>query len=158
MKESSNTNRITIYTDGSSLGNPGPGGWAAVMQYKDNYKEFHEGYYKTTNNRMELLAVISALERLKKHDLPVVIHSDSSYVVNAVNKNWIYGWEKKNFAKRKNSDLWRRFLAAYRKFKLIELVWVRGHAGNPLNERCDVLAKKAAEFPNKKDEGFFING
>ncbi|HEY6160811.1 MAG TPA: RNase H family protein, partial [Bacteroidia bacterium] len=101
---------IAIYTDGASRGNPGPGGYGVVMKYGDHRKEISEGFRLTTNNRMELLSVIVALEALKKPGTPVTIYSDSKYVVDSVEKGWVFGWEKKNFAKKMNSDLWQRFL------------------------------------------------
>ena len=137
---------ITIYTDGSSLGNPGPGGYAAVMRYKDFYKELSGGYRKTTNNRMELMAVIIALETLNTtaEDKLVKIYTDSTYVMHAVTKGWVYNWQKKGFKEKANPDLWRRFLKIYPKYE-VEFEWVKGHSGVKDNERCDVLAKKAAE-------------
>lgn len=137
--------RVEIYTDGSSKGNPGPGGYGVVLRYGPHYREISEGFLRTTNNRMELLAVIVGLEALKKPDLEVVLYSDSKYVVDAVNKGWVFGWEKKGFAKRLNSDLWVRFLQIYRKHR-VTFVWVKGHAGNPDNNRCDAMAVAAAEL------------
>src|SRR5438045_3004913 len=116
---------ISIYTDGASRGNPGPGGYGVVMKYNDHRKEISEGFRLTTNNRMELLSVIVALETLKNHGSAVTIYSDSKYVVDSVEKGWLVGWEKKNFAKKKNPDLWKRFLSIYRKHK-VKFVWVRG--------------------------------
>ncbi len=145
---------ITIYTDGASRGNPGPGGYGVVMKYGDHRKEISEGFRLTTNNRMELLSVIVALEHLKKHESHVTIYSDSKYVVDSVEKGWLAGWEKKNFAKKKNPDLWKRFLAIYRKHK-VKFVWVKGHASNVENNRCDELAVEAALGSNlKADEGY----
>ncbi len=144
---------IIIYTDGSAFNNPGPGGWAAIMAYGDYRKEFSEGYYKTTNNRMELMAVIEALRKLKENNWLVYIYTDSKYVANAVNKGWVFNWEKKGFQKKKNPDLWQAFLKEYRKHS-VTLDWVEGHAGQEENERCDKLAKKAAENPVKEDTGF----
>lgn len=146
--------KITIYTDGAALGNPGPGGYGAVLIAGQHRKELAKGYRKTTNNRMELLAVIVALEALKKPGSQVDIYTDSRYVEQAVNKRWVFGWEKKNFKDKKNPDLWRRFLVIYRKHQ-VNLHWVKGHAGNPLNERCDELATTAAkEEPFLIDEGY----
>lgn len=149
---------VTLYTDGSSLGNPGPGGYGAILSttVKGEYfeKEFSGGFRRTTNNRMELLAVIVGLEALTKPGREVRVYSDSQYVVNAVQKGWLFNWEKKNFAKAKNPDLWRRFLQIYRKHK-VTFQWVKGHAGIPQNERCDRLAVEAAEAnPTTPDSGF----
>ena len=136
--------RINIYTDGSSLGNPGPGGYAIIMEWKgmDYIKEFSVGFRLTTNNRMELLAVIVALETLKKQSMKVVIYSDSKYVIDAVEKKWVFNWEKKGFKNKKNPDLWIRFLKIYRKH-MVSFFWIKGHNNNPLNERCDKLAFNA---------------
>ena len=134
---------ISIYTDGSSRGNPGPGGYCAVMLYGTLRKELSEGFRLTTNNRMELLGVIAALEALKKEDTTVTVYSDSKYVVDSVEKKWVFGWEKKNFKEKKNSDLWIRFLNVHRKHK-VKFVWVKGHHSNKENNRCDELAVAAA--------------
>lgn len=134
---------IRIYTDGAAQGNPGPGGYGAILKYNNHVKELSEGYRLTTNNRMELLAVIKALEAIKKEGIPVSIYSDSEYVVKAVEQGWLWNWEKKNFAKTKNPDLWRRYIPLHRKFKP-KFHWIRGHAGHVENERCDYLAVKAA--------------
>ena len=136
---------IIIYTDGSSRGNPGPGGYGIVMQKNGtNYiKEFSEGYRKTTNNRMELLAVIVALEKLKKLNQKVHVYTDSKYVSESVEKKWINNWEKKGFKNKKNPDLWIRFLKIFRKHE-VRFFWVKGHNNNPTNERCDELAFKAS--------------
>ncbi len=137
--------QITIYTDGSAKGNPGPGGYGIVLMSKDGHrKEVAKGYRMTTNNRMELLSVIEALEMLKNKPMDVTIFSDSRYVVDAVEKGWVFNWEKKHFDKKKNPDLWRRFLLIYRQHS-VRFVWVRGHANNVENERCDKLAVAAAE-------------
>jgi ribonuclease HI len=147
---------VIIYTDGSSLGNPGPGGYGAVLMFQEKRKEISGGFAKTTNNRMELLAVIESLKQLKDNAVGkvILIYSDSSYVVNAVEKGWVFNWVKKNFHQKKNKDLWLQFLPLYRKFKP-KLEWVKGHAGIRENERCDVLAKKAAQRKNLPiDEGF----
>jgi len=136
--------RITIYTDGSSIGNPGPGGYGAVLIAGERRKEMSQGYRLTTNNRMELMAVIVALEALKIPNSTVTIFTDSQYVVNAVEKNWVFGWEKKNFTGKKNPDLWQRFLIVYRRHT-VQFKWVKGHAGNRENERCDRLAVAAAQ-------------
>lgn len=139
--------QITIHTDGAAQGNPGKGGYGVVMQAGKHYKELSQGYRLTTNNRMELLAVIVALESIKLNKAQVLIVSDSKYVVDAVEKKWVFGWEKKNFAKKKNPDLWKRFLTVYRKHE-VRLKWIKGHAGHPLNERCDELAVEAANSGN----------
>jgi ribonuclease HI len=136
-------NPIHIYTDGSALGNPGPGGYGIVLASGRHYKEISQGYRLTTNNRMELLAVITALESLKKENSVVELFTDSKYVVDAVNKAWVFGWEEKGFKGKKNVDLWKRFLAIYPKHQLT-FHWVKGHAGHTQNERCDELAVKAA--------------
>lgn len=135
---------IEIFTDGSSKGNPGPGGYGVVLKSGDHYKELSGGCIQTTNNRMELLAVIIGLEAVKRKNAEIVVYSDSSYVVNAVNKGWLFEWEKKGLEKRKNDDLWRRFLDIYRKHR-VKFVWIKGHAGHPENERCDRLAVSEAE-------------
>lgn len=146
--------KVIIYTDGASLGNPGPGGYGAVLKYGTHRKELSEGFRKTTNNRMELLAVIKALEVLKRDGLTVAIYTDSKYVEQAVTKGWVFGWEKKGFKDKKNPDLWRQFLPLYRKHR-ITLHWVKGHAGIAENERCDELATTAAKFsPFLIDEGY----
>lgn len=132
-----------MYTDGASRGNPGPGGYGLILMSGKHRKEMSKGFRKTTNNRMELLSVIVGLEALKKEGCEVEIFSDSKYIVDAVEKGWLFGWEKKNFKKTKNPDLWQRFLKIYRKHK-VKFHWVKGHSGHPLNERCDVLAVEAA--------------
>lgn len=134
---------IEIYTDGAAIGNPGRGGYGIIMCYKGKCKEFSAGFRNTTNNRMELLAVIVALESLKTKDIPIKIYSDSKYVVDSISKNWIFSWEKKGFSKKKNPDLWKRYLKLHRQLK-IQFEWVKGHNGHPQNERCDVLAVEAA--------------
>lgn len=134
---------IKIYTDGAAQGNPGPGGYGVVMKYKDFEKELSEGFRLTTNNRMELLAVIKGLEAIKKDGIPVTIYSDSQYVVNSVEKGWIWGWVKKNFKDKANADLWKLYIPLHNKFNP-KFVWIRGHAGHVENERCDRLAVAAA--------------
>lgn len=159
--------RVVAYTDGSSRGNPGPGGYGTVLSYVgpdgvEHRKEFSAGYRKTTNNRMELLGVIVALEALK-YPCEVELHSDSQYVVNAFNQHWVSGWQRngwKTAAKKpvKNPDLWRRLLAAMEPHT-VRWTWVKGHAGNPLNERADALATVAADGGAGAlldDEGFFL--
>jgi len=144
---------IKIFTDGSSRGNPGPGGYGVVMLYKDNRKELSQGYKITTNNRMELTAVIKALEAIKKNSIKVTIYSDSKYVVESVEKGWIWNWGKKNFKKKKNIDLWKQFIPLYKKFN-IKFVWVKGHAGIKENERCDELANLAQSSNLINDTGY----
>lgn len=144
---------IKIYTDGSSKGNPGPGGYGIVMEYGSYRKEFSEGFRLTTNNRMELLAVIVALEKLKQPGLEATVWSDSRYVVDAVTKRWVFGWEKKNYKDKKNPDLWKRFLKIYRKHK-VHFKWIKGHNDHPQNERCDELAVLAAEQHTEIDSGY----
>lgn len=135
--------KIIAYTDGSSRGNPGPGGYGVVLMAGKHYKEISQGYRLTTNNRMELLSVIVALETLKTPGSDITIYSDSKYVVDAIEKRWVFGWEKKGFKDKKNPDLWKRFLKIYPKHK-VNFVWVKGHAGNPMNEKVDELAVQAA--------------
>jgi len=136
--------KIIIYTDGAARGNPGPGGYGIVMKAGQHRKELSEGFRKTTNNRMELLAVIVALEALKNENSDVEIYTDSKYVSDAVDKGWVFGWEKVQFKKKKNPDLWIRFLKIYRKHK-VKFHWVKGHANIPENERCDQLAVEASK-------------
>jgi len=145
---------IELFTDGSSRGNPGPGGFGVVLRYKQFVKEISQGFRKTTNNRMELLAVIVGLETIKQKDLSVTVFSDSKYVVDAVEKKWVFGWQKKGFVGKANPDLWQRFLKIYDPMK-VKFVWIKGHAGHPENERCDVLAVQSAEGPDKLiDHGY----
>ncbi|MEW6469059.1 MAG: ribonuclease HI [Bacteroidota bacterium] len=145
---------ITIFTDGAARGNPGPGGYGVVMLSGNHRKEISEGFRLTTNNRMELLSVIVALEALKKPGSRVTIYSDSKYVVDSVEKGWLLGWEKKNFAKKANADLWQRFLRIFRKHH-VKFVWVKGHAENRENNRCDELAVAASFEPHlKADKGY----
>lgn len=134
---------ITIYTDGACSGNPGPGGFGVVMSCAGLEKVISAGYRCTTNNRMELLAVITGLEAIRWERAEVVVWSDSSYVVDAVEKGWVFGWEAKGFVKKANEDLWRRFLTVFRKHD-VRFRWIRGHNGHPQNERCDRLAVAAA--------------
>ena len=145
---------VIIYTDGASKGNPGPGGYGVVLKYGQHRKELSEGFRKTTNNRMELFAVIKGLEALTRDGLDVTVYSDSKYVVEAVEKGWLWGWLKKEFKNKKNPDLWQRFIPVYRKHK-VKFKWVKGHAGNQENERCDQLAVQSAESSNLQiDAGF----
>ena len=138
---------IIIYTDGSAKGNPGNGGYGIVMMSGTYRREMQQGFRLTTNNRMELLAIIVALESVKKENSDITIYSDSKYVIDSVEKKWVFGWEKKNFNKKKNPDLWIRFLKIYRTQK-VSFIWVKGHANNKENERCDVLAVQAADSNN----------
>ena len=145
---------IEIFTDGAAKGNPGNGGYGVVLRFQDKIKELSQGYRLTTNNRMELLAVIVALESLKTTKFPIVITSDSKYVIDAIEKRWVFGWQKKGFKGKKNQDLWMRYLNVSSSFKLT-FKWVRGHNGHPENERCDFLAVKAAESIHLLiDEGY----
>lgn len=145
---------IKIYTDGASKGNPGKGGYGVVLLYKNLRKELSEGFRLTTNNRMELLAVIRGLEALKVEGLPITIYSDSKYVVDAVQKGWIWGWQKKGFKNKKNVDLWKTYIPLHIKYKP-KFQWVKGHAGNFENERCDELAVNAATNHNlPADQGY----
>ncbi|MFV0553668.1 MAG: ribonuclease HI [Mangrovibacterium sp.] len=146
--------QVTIYTDGAAKGNPGPGGYGIVLQSGNNCRELSEGFILTTNNRMELLAVIVALETLK-FPCAVTIYSDSKYVVDAVEKKWVFGWVKKGFKDKKNPDLWRRFLQIYPKHE-VKFVWVKGHANIPGNERCDQLAVAAATGENLKEDTGYV--
>ncbi|MCF0174114.1 MAG: ribonuclease HI [Bacteroidales bacterium] len=130
---------IRLYTDGSASGNPGPGGFGVVLRCCDLEKEISGGYILTTNNRMELLAVITGLEAIKWDNADVIVTTDSKYVCDSVTKGWVFEWEKKGFAKKKNPDLWVRFLKVYRRHN-VRFTWVKGHAGHPENERCDALA------------------
>ncbi len=138
---------ITLYTDGAAKGNPGNGGYGTVLLFGKHRKELSQGFRMTTNNRMELLAVIAGLEALNTNEHPITIYSDSKYVVDAINKGWLVNWVKKNFKDKKNIDLWKRLLPLLKRFKLT-FKWVKGHAGIPENERCDQLAVEAAEGTN----------
>ena len=145
---------ITIYTDGASSGNPGPGGYGVVLISGKHRLEKSEGFTLTTNNRMELLAVIEGLEALKMPGSRVVIYTDSKYVADSVEKGWVFQWESKAFKKKKNPDLWIRFLKIYRKHN-IRFVWIKGHANNPENEICDKLAVDAySKGSLLKDAGY----
>lgn len=136
---------ITLYTDGAARGNPGPGGFGLVLMYGHHKKEISKGFRLTTNNRMELMAVIVGLESLKKNTLPVHIYSDSQYVVKAINEGWLNNWIKTNFkGGKKNSDLWKKYYDIAQEFT-IKIIWVKGHASNTYNNRCDELATTAAD-------------
>ena len=146
--------KVEIYTDGSSRGNPGPGGYGVILKFGPHEKELAQGYKVTTNNRMELLATIVGLEALTRPGLDVVIYSDSKYVVESVEKKWVFGWEKKGYKDKKNPDLWQRFLRIYRQHN-VRFVWIKGHNEHPFNERCDVLATDAAiRGPWLEDSGY----
>lgn len=139
--------KVTVYTDGSARGNPGNGGYGIVLISGQHKKEMSAGYRLTTNNRMELLAVIVAIESMKIPKLDITVYTDSKYVCEAVEKRWVFGWAQKGFKDKKNPDLWRRFLALYPKHS-IQFKWIKGHAGHPMNERCDILATAAADGNN----------
>jgi ribonuclease HI len=139
--------QLTIYTDGAARGNPGPGGYGAVLHWGTVIKEISQGYKHTTNNRMELMAVVAALRLLNRDNLDITIYTDSAYIVNSVEKKWVFGWAKKNFAGKKNADLWSAFLELNKKNR-IKFVWVKGHADNKWNNRCDILATTAADGRN----------
>jgi ribonuclease HI len=147
--------QVNIYTDGAARGNPGPGGYGVVMKSGKHIKELSEGFRKTTNNRMELLAVIVALESLKMGGLFVTIYTDSKYVCDTIEKKWLDNWQRTQFKGKKNADLWQRFLKVSPKHHL-SMRWIKGHAGHTENERCDVLATTAADDKNNLliDEGF----
>ncbi len=143
MGETLNTKpAIYLFTDGAASGNPGPGGYGVVLKCAGIQKEMSGGFRRTTNNRMELLAVIKGLEAIKWDNAVVHIYTDSSYVANAINKGWLVNWEKRGYAKVKNPDLWRRFAIIFRRHR-VSLNWIKGHAGHPENERCDALAVAA---------------
>lgn len=145
---------IYLYTDGAASGNPGPGGWGAVLVCGDLRKEMSGGFALTTNNRMELLAVIMGLEAIKWENATVEVWSDSSYVVKAVEEKWLDKWVATGFKKKKNMDLWLRFLPLYKKHS-VTFHWLKGHAGHPENERCDRLAVAAYGLPGlPQDEGY----
>ncbi len=136
--------KVELYTDGSARGNPGPGGYGAILKWGSAERELSGGFRKTTNNRMELLAVIVGLETLTREGLEVDVYSDSKYVVEAVKQGWVFGWQKKGFKGKKNPDLWQRFLKVYYKHK-VKFHWIKGHNEHPYNERCDLLATTAAD-------------
>jgi ribonuclease HI len=154
-----NDSDVIIYTDGSSRGNPGPGGYGIVMEHcKSGYvKEYSKGFKLTTNNRMELLAVIEALKKLKQKNLKIIVYTDSKYVVDSVEKKWLFKWEKVNFKNKKNVDLWLDFLSLYKK-NSIKFHWIKGHNDHPQNESCDKLAFNAASGENLfSDTGYENN-
>lgn len=150
------SHEVHIYTDGAAKGNPGPAGYGVVLElvgtpYK---KEFYEGFRLSTNNRMELLAVIVGLEKLKNPRTKVLVVSDSKYVVDAVEKRWVFQWEKINFKAKKNPDLWIRFLKTYRQHQ-VDLQWIKGHNNHPQNERCDALAVMASQQEKLSIDEFY---
>lgn len=150
-------NKIKIYTDGSATPNPGAGGWGAILMTDKHFKEISGSFRISSNNRCELYAVIQALKCVKiKPDLEIEIYSDSKYVIDSVNKNWVFNWEKNKFRNRINSDLWAEFLALYRQFN-IKMIWVKGHSDNEYNNRCDELATNASSLKNKSNWGIDEN-
>ena len=145
---------IYLFTDGAASGNPGPGGYGAILRCGSLEKEFSGGFRLTTNNRMELLAVITGLEAIRWEGAQVEIYSDSSYVVNAVTQGWLEEWKRAGFKKKKNCDLWLRFDAVAQRHRL-NFHWIKGHAGHPENERCDALAVAARSLPDlPEDQGY----
>ena len=151
--------QIHIYTDGAAKGNPGPGGYGVLMELvgTTHKKEFYEGFRHTTNNRMELLAVIVGLEKITQPKMSVLVVSDSKYVVDSVLKKWVLGWERKGFVNRKNADLWKRFLKIYRQHN-VDFKWIKGHNNHPQNERCDQLAVFASGQKLLSVDAFYENG
>ncbi len=145
---------IQIFTDGAASGNPGPGGYGVILRSGKHYKELSDGFRMTTNNRVELMAVCVGLEAIKTLNQEVMIFSDSKYVIDSVEKKWVFGWVKKAFAGKKNKDLWLRFLQSY-KLHQVKFTWVKGHAGHPENERCDELAVIASKSKDKKIDSVF---
>ena len=150
------SHQVHIYTDGAAKGNPGNGGYGVVMELVGSHhrKEFYEGFRHTTNNRMELLAVIVGLEKLKNPNMKVLVISDSKYVVDAVEKKWVFGWEKIGFKNKKNPDLWIRFLKIYRQHQ-VDFKWIKGHNNHPQNERCDELAVYASGLEDLSIDTFY---
>lgn len=147
---------VHLYTDGAAKGNPGPGGYGVILELvgQPYRKEFYEGFRLTTNNRMELLAVIVGLEKLKKPMTKVLVISDSKYVIDSIVKGWVFGWERKGFVGKKNPDLWKRFLKIYRQHQ-VAFQWVKGHNNHPQNERCDELAVMASQLPKLNVDAFY---
>ena len=145
---------IQIFTDGACSGNPGPGGYGVILKSGNHYKELSAGFKLTTNNRMELLAVCVGLESIKSLNQNITIFSDSKYIIDSVDKKWVFGWVKKGFAGKKNKDLWLRFLQSY-KFHEVKFIWVKGHAGHPENERCDELAVLASKSKDLAHDSVF---
>ena len=148
-------NEVIIYTDGACSGNPGPGGYGVVLMSGNHRKEISEGFRLTTNNRMELLAAIKGLEALKRQGTRVKLFTDSQYVANAVNKGWVFDWERKHFKKKKNQDLWIRFLELFRQHN-VTLFWLKGHNNDTENERCDILAVNASKEPVLSEDTGYI--
>jgi ribonuclease HI len=147
---------ITIYTDGAASGNPGPGGYGVILISGRHRLEKSEGFKLTTNNRMELMAVIAGLEALKIPGSRVVVYTDSKYVADAVEKGWLFQWESKTFKKKKNKDLWMRFLLIYRRHK-VKFIWIKGHASNAENENCDRLAVEASKKSNLPEDTGYLS-
>lgn len=145
---------IELYTDGASSGNPGPGGYGLILRSGRHYKEMSEGFRKTTNNRMELMAVIKGLESIKQPGQDVMVYSDSKYIIDSVEKKWVHGWMRTGFKGKKNQDLWMRFMEVYKLHK-VRFTWVKGHNGHPENERCDELAVKACSADNLLIDHYF---
>ncbi len=145
---------IQIFTDGACSGNPGPGGYGVILKSGNHYKELSAGFKLTTNNRMELLAVCVGLESIKSLKQNITIFSDSKYIIDSVDKKWVFGWVKKGFAGKKNKDLWLRFLQSY-KLHEVKFIWVKGHAGHPENERCDELAVLASKSKDLAHDSVF---
>lgn len=157
MAESTQRPTIFLYTDGAASGNPGPGGYGAVLKCAGAVKELSGGFAMTTNNRMELLAVIKGLEAIKWQNATVEVWSDSTYVVKAITDGWLLNWERKGFRKVKNVDLWQEFLPLYRRHQ-VTFHWIKGHAGHPENERCDALAVAAYHQEGlPSDEGYSLS-
>lgn len=154
------SNVITIYTDGSSRGNPGPGGYGTILMSGQHRKELSQGYKRTTNNRMELMAVIAGLKALKKEGMNITVYSDSQYVVKAVEEGWLKNWIRTDFkGGKKNPDLWKEYYALSQQHH-VKFKWVKGHADNPYNNRCDILATEAADgqlHTLLEDEGYVAN-
>lgn len=148
---------IILYTDGAARGNPGPGGYGVLLDWKGHQKKISQGYKRTTNNRMELLAVIVGLEALKNDGCKVTVYSDSKYVVDAIEKSWVFSWEAKGFKGKKNPDLWKRFLKIYRKHH-VKFIWIKGHANIPGNEICDRLAVKASRENILLEDTGYVQG
>lgn len=148
--------KVELYTDGAAKGNPGPGGFGVVLKAGSHYKELSGGFRKTTNNRMELLAVVEGLRALNPVVKRVDLYSDSKYVLDSLKNGWVYNWRKKGYKGKKNKDLWEALLNEYKKYE-VNLYWVKGHSGHKENERCDTLAVKAAEGKNLMIDEFYEN-
>ncbi len=153
-QSSSDSETIFIYSDGACTGNPGPGGYGVILEWRGKRRELSQGFRHTTNNRMELMAVIAGLSAIKPDNpFPVLVTTDSKYVADAVEKRWVFNWERKGFANKANADLWRQYLALHVQIKP-RFKWVKGHAGHLYNERCDFLAVQAAQSPSARDAVF----